>query len=144
MELFYRNLKQTFGRRKLRSASPRPALTEMHWSYLGLCAASAYALTQLLRDGVEPRRLSCAGLLVGFRRVMRDYLHPVERGHSLCDLLRRAVVDDYRRRGSKSSRDYPRKKRESPPGPPRIFDATAEQIQAAKALATIYRQRLTA
>jgi len=33
-------------------------------------------------------------------------------------LLRTAVKDEYRRHGSKRARDWPHKKRESPPGPP--------------------------
>ena len=32
-------------------------------------------------------------ILKSFRRLMRDYLHPAERGQSLCALLRRALVD---------------------------------------------------
>ena len=41
------------------------------------------------------------------------------------------MIDDYKR-GSKASRDYPRKKQEVPPGPPKVFRATKKQILIAK------------
>lgn len=123
IELFYRTFKQTFGRRKLRSTTPDNAEVEMQWSLLGLWAMSLYALAQATKRGVEPRRLSAAQLLLAFRRMLRDYRHPAERGHSLCDLLGLAVIDPYTRQ-NKASRNYPRKKRESPPGKPQIVTAT--------------------
>ena len=133
IELFYRKFKQTFGRRKLRSTTPDNAEVEMHWSLLGLWAMSLYALVQATKRGVEPRRLSAAQMLLAFRRMLRDYRHPVERGRSLCNLLGQAVIDDYTR-PNKNSRNYPRKKRESPPGPPHIAPATPSQRQRAKQL----------
>jgi Transposase DDE domain len=126
IELFYRTFKQTFGRRKLRSTTPDNAEVEMQWSLLGLWAMSLYALVQATKRGVEPRRLSAAQLLLAFRRMLRDYRHPAERGHSLCDLLGAAVIDPYIRQ-NKTSRNYPRKKRESPPGKPQIVTATNSQ-----------------
>lgn len=126
IELFYRTFKQTFGRRKLRSTTADNAEVEMQWSLLGLWAMSLYALVQATKRGVEPRRLSAAQLLLAFRRMLRDYRHPVERGHSLCDLLGDAVIDPYTRQ-NKTSRNYPRPKQESPPGPPQIVTATNSQ-----------------
>jgi hypothetical protein len=133
IELFYRTFKQTFGRRKLRSTTPDNAEVEMQWSLLGLWAMSLYALVQATKQGVAPRRLSAAQLLLAFRRMLRDYRHPVERGHSLCDLLGEAVVDPYKRQ-NKANRNYPRKKRESPPGQPQLVTATNSQRQRATML----------
>ncbi len=133
IELFFRTFKQTFGRRKLRSTTPDNAEVEMHWSLLGLWAMSLYALVQATKRGVEPRRLSAAQLLLAFRRILRDYRHPIERGHSLCNLLGQAVIDAYTR-PHKNSRNYPRKKQDSPPGPPHIATATTAQRQRAKQL----------
>ncbi len=65
-----------------------------------------------VRD-LPPPRLSIAGTLRAFRRVLRDYLHPRERGRGLCDALRKAVVN--KTPSPKTSRDYPRKKQERPP-----------------------------
>jgi hypothetical protein len=43
------------------------------------------------------------------------------------------VIDDYERR-CKTSRNYPRKKREAPTGAPHIHPATLQQITLAKTL----------
>lgn len=133
IEVFYRHLKQTFQRRKLRSARAENALLELHWSLAGLWAMALYALVELRKDGVPPRRLSIAQTLRAFRRTLRDYRHPRERGGGLCARLRRALIDDYPRR-HKASRDYPRQKQETPPGAPQILTALPSQIQHARQL----------
>jgi IS4 transposase len=133
IEVYHRSLKQTFQRRKLRSHSAAAARVELEWSLVGLWAMSLYAVVQICRDGQSPRRLSCARLLEAFRRMLRDYLHPVCRGATLCDRLREAVIDQYQRQ-NKTSRDYPRKKKETPPGPPTISRASARDITLAETL----------
>lgn len=133
IELFYRHLKQTFQRRKLRSTRAENALLELHWSLAGLWAMALYALVELRAAGVPPRRLSIAQTLRAFRRTLRDYLHPWERGSDLRARLRRALIDDYPRR-HKASRDYPRKKQETSPGAPQILNASPAQIQRARQL----------
>jgi len=47
--------------------------------------------------------------------------------------LRRAVKDTYVRRHPKAARYWPRKKRERPPGVPKIRTATREGIRMAQA-----------
>jgi hypothetical protein len=134
IELFYRHLKQTFQRRKLRSASAENARIEMEWSLAGLWAMALYAQATRYKDEEDsPQRLSIAQMLRAFRRMLRDYLHPIERGKSLCDLLRTASIDHYQRQ-SKDSRDYPRKKRETPPGSPQITPASKLQQRHAQTL----------
>lgn len=133
VELFYRHLKQTFGKRKLKSTSPESAYVEMHWSLLGLWCMALYGLKELQKSGVSLIRMSFAKLLRAFRRIIRDYAHPVQRGASLCDLLGEAIIDNYKR-GPRTSRDYPRKKEDKPPGAPRIKTATHQQKAQAKKL----------
>jgi hypothetical protein len=73
-----------------------------------------------------------AGVLRAFRRLLRDYLHPKQRGHSLAAQLGRARRDGYTRK-NKASRDYARKKQPDPPaGPPQILTATAAQVRNAQ------------
>ena len=143
IELFYRNLKQTFGRRKLLSTSAENARLEIEWSLVGLWAMALYALVEATKQGFPPQRLSFAKLLLGFRRTMRDYLHPTERGERLCQRLRLAIIDRYIRK-NKASRNYPRKKQEIPPGPPNILPANKAQTIRAKEVAMEQRIRLTA
>jgi len=143
IELFYRHLKQTFRRRKLLSTSADNARLELVWSLVGLWAMALYALVEASRCGVLPQQLSFAQLLRAFRRTLRDYLHPTVRGERLCQRLRLAIVDSYQRQ-NKASRNYPRKKKERPPGSPQILRATHTQVQLARTLAKQKQIRLTA
>lgn len=130
IELFYRHLKQTYQRRKLRSARADNARLELEWSLLGLWAMALDAQVELARQEVPACKVSIAGVLRAFRRILRDYLHPACSTLSLCAQIRTAVVDDYRRR-SKASRTDTRRKYQPPPGPPNIRPATRHQRQLA-------------
>ena len=135
IELFYRHLKQTYQRRKLRSLEANNAKLELEWSLLGLWAMAFYAQVQLAPRGIPTSRLSMAGVLRAFRRMLRDYLHPADAQQSLCALVRRAVIDDYRR-SNKASRHKTRRKYDPPPGPPEICTARRDQIRLARQLLT--------
>jgi hypothetical protein len=91
---------------------------------------AVYGLKQLHDQGISPNRLSFAKLIRAFQRMMRDYALPVEKACKLRDLLLDAVIDEYER-GDKTSRDYPHKKNEKPPGPPKVRNATKQEIQIA-------------
>jgi hypothetical protein len=82
---------------------------------------------------VPASRVSIAGVLRAFRRMLRDYLHPAMPEKSLCELVRCAVIDDYPRR-NKASRIDTRRKYDPPPGPPDIRRATRAQMRLAKRL----------
>lgn len=131
IELFFRHLKQTFQRRKLRSTSADNARVELEWSLMGLWGMALYAQVVLTAHQIAPARLSTACVLRAFRRLLRDYRHPVERDQTLHARLRRALRDAYPRT-NKSSRNYPRKKHPDPqPGPPEILIASPAQITRA-------------
>ena len=140
IEVFYRSLKQTFGRRKLRSTNADNARVEIEWSLTGLWTMALVALVEASQVGTPPDKLSIAGTLRAFRRMLRDWRHPSERNQQLRHRLRAAVIDSYQRK-NKTSRDYPRKKQESPPGSPTIHLATPKQIQQAQ---TVKQKGLTA
>jgi len=127
VEVFYRHFKQTFERRKLRSKSADNAQVEAEWSLLGLWAMALHAQSVLAPEGVPSRRLSVARAMQAYRRSMREYKSQPDPGESLTELLRKAVIDNYKR-GSKASRDYPRKYQEPAVGPPKVFAATKKQI----------------
>jgi Transposase DDE domain len=134
IELFFRHLKQTFQRRKLRSASANNARVELEWSLVGLWGMALYAQVVLTAHQIAPARLSTACVLRAFRRLLRDYRHPLQRGQTLRARLRYALRDAYPRK-NKSSRNYPRKKRPDPqPGPPEILPASPMQIIRARQL----------
>ena len=99
-----------------------------------------YALIEVNRSGTPPRRLSIAQTLRAFRRMLRDYRHRSERGYRLRDRLRSAVIDSYERQ-NKTSRNYPRKKQESPPGSPQLMNASKQQIKQAKQLTVCNKKK---
>ena len=68
IELFYRHFKQTFGCRKLRSHRADNAELEATWSLLGLWAMMLHAQVVLKEKEVPPKRISVAGVLLGYRR----------------------------------------------------------------------------
>ena len=114
LELFYRHFKQTYDRRKLR------------------------------KKKLKAQQLSVAKALKAFRRMQRDYLHPVKANCSLNELLHHAVRDTYQRR-NKTSRNYPRKKRSDPPaGAPRISVASKSQVERAQQIKQDIQKGLTA
>jgi Transposase DDE domain len=133
VELFYRHLKQTFERSKLRSHKGENAELEATWSLLGLWAIALHAQQQLAKEGIPAHRISIAGVLRAYRQSMRQYKSRPDAGESLCELVSQAVIDDYAR-ANKSSRGYPRKKQGHAIGAPEIRDATADEIQLAATL----------
>jgi len=145
IEVFFRSFKQTFGRRKLRSDSPDNALLELDWSLSGLWAVCLLTIDELIRQGESPHSLSVAGALDAIRTVMRYYKWRPDPGEDLWSLLGEAITDNYVRRSSKASRNYPRKKNEKPAGKPVLKRATREQVKDAKELRALQQEsQLTA
>jgi len=110
------------------------AQVEIEWSLVGLWAMALYSRVKANQNGTPPEKVSIAQVLRAFRRMLRDYRHPSQRGKYLSDHLRNAVIDSYQRQ-NKASRDFPRKKQESPPGMPQFIDASKNQVKHAKRLA---------
>jgi hypothetical protein len=140
VELFFRHLKQTYQRRKLRSTSADNARVELEWSLLGLWGMSLFAQVEIYQHHGDPTQISVACVLRSYRRMMRDYHHPVQRGCTLSSLLRRALRDQYTRT-NKSSRNYPRKKKyDPPPRAPEILNATRSEVLKARTLRAVLKK----
>ena len=134
VEICYRSLKQTLERRKMRSTAPRNARIELHGALLGLMLLGLMAVRRLIARGCNPHRISVANTLRAIRHAMRDA--NLSR-RILMGLLNRAVKDQFLRHGSRQARSWPHKKHESPPGEPKLRNATTAEIAAAQALAVI-------
>jgi len=135
VEVFFRTFKQTFGCRKLRSRSARNAQLELEWALIGLWSVCLLGHRELHASGPETARLSPAAALHAFQRMLREYrVRPDTLAETLWVQLRRARLDAYQRRSSKTSRAYPRKKHRTPIGIPQITLATDLQIAQAAAL----------
>jgi len=131
VEVFFRSFKQTMQRRKMRSASPDLATLELHWGLIGLLLLTLMSLKPLIAGHHDPLQLSVAMALRVVRQSMRNS-GPWRRRGDLGVLLAGAVKDTYKRRGSKTARDWPHKKYERPPGVPKIRDATKAEKQKAE------------
>jgi len=130
VEVFYRSFKETLEQTKLRSGAPDQAMWEL---YLGLTALLLLGLMSVagrIEQGQDPLALSVARALGVVRRAMRTNRRWRRRG-DLRALLSLAIKDRYKRQASKKARDYPTKKHEQPPGPPKIRPATPHEIHLA-------------
>lgn len=136
IELFFRTFKQTFGRRKLRSRSAENAKLELDWSLLGLWCVCLLGQRELAADEQEAAELSPAAAIRAFQTVLREWrVRPHASDGCLWAQLATAVQDDYARHSSKTSRNYPRKKKRKQIGSPKIIAAAKHQVEAAKQLA---------
>lgn len=133
IELFFRHLKQTFGRAKLRSHKAEHAECEAQWSLLGLWAMLLHAQIEHQSEYGEAGNNSVARVLNAFRQAIDEPGCRPEKGRSVTEQILAAVVDPYVRR-NKTSRNYPRKKYEPPTKPPQISKATRPQRKLAQEL----------
>ena len=123
--MMYRSLKQTLGRRKVLSDSPRNARVELSWALVGLWTL---ALIKAERCVALPPGQGVAQVLRVLRRAMGGVkLSPASE-------LRRQKADGYRRQGPKKARRWPHKKRDKPPGRPKARNVTAKELALAEEL----------
>ena len=138
IELFFRTFKQTFGRTKLRSRSSANAELELDWSLAALWSICLLGQCELLRSGERPSQLSAASAIRAVQSTLRDYrVRPESADETLSALLAASLLDGYRRDSSKTSRDYPRKKKRERTAAPKIIAATTTQIATATEVKTI-------
>ena len=136
-EVGFRSIKQTLERRKLRSQAPAQAMAELSWAVLGLWVLGALAVESLLKAGKDPLSWSAAAARRTVRNAMKRAHRPARSVRALARELEGAVRDEYVRTGSKKRHDWPHKKREKPPGAPKIRPATTGEIQLAKRFAAL-------
>jgi hypothetical protein len=133
IEVLYRSLKRTMDKHKLRSDSPKLARVELDWAMVSLWMLDLLAAEETMRPGEEPGQWSVAIALRAVRRAMRR-LEVATTAGGLFGQLARATRDNYVRRRKKAARNWPHKKREQPPGAPRIRMATTTEVRQAQAL----------
>jgi hypothetical protein len=126
IELQFRTLKQTFGRRMLRSRTPDRALVELDWSFLGLWLIQLFAVKEQIDLGQLPEHCSVGLAITVVREVFDRWWDQPNRGGRLSSRLGKAVKDRYRRTASKQGRYKPRTKSKPSCGHPRVQKATRE------------------
>ena len=131
VEVYYRTLKQTMDRRKMRSHAPQQALAELNWTVMGLWLIGLMSVKAILMRRGKPQHLSAAQAL---RLVRAAMAHPRAARRCLMRQLGQAVLDRYRRHRSKKARNWPHQKTQRPPGTPEIRNASELEVQAAQRL----------
>ena len=131
IEVLFRSFKESFEHRKLRSRAPQQAYDELYWCMVSLLLLAMMSVSALLKKKKPPSCFSVTSALRIVRYSMRDYRVWRYKG-DIRVLLVEAVLDQYQRSSSKESRDWPRKKQESPPLPPKIRPATEDEITCAE------------
>lgn len=134
VELIYRALKQTLAKRKMRCASAANAAAELIWAIVALWVLGLMSVSDIVDAGGTPNQWGVAASLRAVRRAMSPAPRRRKSRPTLAKALASARKDAYPRTGSKTAADYPRKKRESPPGEPRARTASEAEIQRAAEL----------
>jgi len=133
VEVFYRAFKRTLDQHKLRSDAPEQARWELHWAMTGYVLLGLMTVEGIIQRGCDPLSMSVAAALRVVRQALREPSRRWRRRGDLRVLLALAQKDEYGRKSSKKARDWPYKKRESPPGAPKIREATTdESLRATK------------
>lgn len=132
VELFYRGTKQTLNRRRMHSRTAATCQAELHWIMLGIWLLGAMSVRAILARGQDPLSWSVALSRKQVREAMRKADQKLPKGKDLLVQLGSAVKDAYTRLGSKKAHDWPHKKREKPPGDPKIRLANKAEIKKAK------------
>jgi hypothetical protein len=119
-EVFFRSYKQTLQRRTLKSRTATTCLAECQWTVLGLWLLGLVTVSRIVATRMNPRAWSVARSRDLVRQALRNERPRRGPRRPLRESLAEALIDNYQRRGDKTARNYPRKKQEKPPGPPRI------------------------
>lgn len=133
VEVMYRSLKQALEARKMRSDSPGRAGVELDWALLGLWVLGLMCVGQVVHTRRPPREWSPAAAL----RVVRTAIdRPADKSPhgGVLGELRRAVLDEYERAGPKAARHRRDKKKDKPPGKPKVRNARKAEVLLAKRL----------
>ena len=127
VELQFRAVKQTFGRRKLRSRTAKNALVELDWSLMGLWFIQLLAVKEQLQLDSPPGNSSVAGALRIVQAAMRSWNSVVPSANTLSKQLGGAVRDSYHRTSQKTARYRPEYKDKPCRSGPKIKIATKRQ-----------------
>lgn len=134
IELIYRAFKQTMAKRKMRCASAENAETELIWAMMAFWFLGLMSVNAIVDAGGKADEWGVAASLRVVRQAMSGGLtHGGTNPPTVMAALAEARKDTYKRTGSKTSDNWPHKKREKPPGDPKARTAIRSEIeQAAK------------
>lgn len=126
VELQFRTMKQTFGRRKLRSKTPDRALVELDWSLVGLWMIQLFAVKEQIEIGGFPEQCSASLAIHVVRTTFQRWSEHPQPKEALAPRLQAAVKDDYERKSTKQARYKPKYKDKPSAGKPILVTATRQ------------------
>jgi len=132
VELQFRTVKQTFGRRKLRSRTAARASVELDWSLLGLWMIQLFAVKEQTAIGEVPEHCSVSLAIQVIRTTFQRWSEIPD--ETFTAKLQAATKDSYRRKTSKEARYKPDYKDKPAAGKPKVLTATQQQIANAAKL----------
>lgn len=134
VEVFFRSCKQTLEKRTMRSRTAESATSELTWAVFGIWLLGLMSVAGIIEKGKDPLLCSVATARKRVRRAMRNAGRSRPRGRqgTLLEELAEAMQDGYTRHGSKKARNWPQKKKEKPPGAPKITSASSQQRKRAQ------------
>jgi Transposase DDE domain len=122
IELQFRTVKQTFGRRKLRSRTPARAYVELDWSLAGLWLIQLFAVKEQVEIDEVPEHCSVAMAIQVVRETFRRWWERPE--ETFAAKLQGATKEKYTQHSSKKARYCPNYKDKPAAGKPVICNAT--------------------
>jgi len=134
VELFYRSMKQTLSHRKMLSHAPKQARAELSWTLVGLQLLGLLSVEQIIRRRRDPLSWSVAASLRVVRLAMADRKPRRSFRGGFSGALSQAVKDDYKRSSTKKARNWPHKKKEKPPGAPKLRKANSTEVKKAQTI----------
>jgi DDE family transposase len=132
VEVLYRSLKQTLGKRKMVCRSPDHAAVELDWAMISLWGLSLLTVEEL--GDSPPAQLSIAKALRPVRRIIRSAPLRHDKALTLAGQLALAVRDSYSRKSAKRSRNPVSKKKDPLPKAPLARMASNAEKARAQAL----------
>lgn len=137
VELFYRSMKQTLSHRKMLSHAPKQARAELSWTLVGLQLLGLMSVSEIIQSGKDPLSWSVAMSLRVVRLATGDRKPRRSCRGGFLGALSRAVKDDYKRSSVKKARNWAHKKKDKPPGAPKLRKANGTEIERAKRIKAI-------
>jgi len=125
VELQFRTVKQTFGRRKLRSRTAARASVELDWSLLGLWMIQLFAVKEQIAIGAVPEHCSVSLAIQVIRTTFQRWSEIPD--EAFTTKLQTATKDSYHRKTSKEARYKPDYKDKPAAGEPKVLTATQQQ-----------------
>jgi hypothetical protein len=122
IELQFRTVKQTFGRRKLRSRTPARAYVELDWSLVGLWLIQLFAVKEQIEIGEVPQHCSVALAIQVVRETFQRWWACPE--ETFATRLQSATKPRYTHHSSRKARYCPNYKDKPAAGKPVIRKAT--------------------